>query len=132
MLRELQPIKTMNRAPTQQQRAALGPSQNERKVVVKPVSTRAQRRAFLEFPWTLYRDDPNWIPPLRSDQKEMVGFARHPFYERNRAQAFLAYRGDEICGRIVAIVNVEHIQRYNDPRGFFECRNDQEAASASV
>ena len=42
-------------------------------LVMKPGSTRWERKAFLEFPWTLYRDDPNWIPPLCSDQKEMVG-----------------------------------------------------------
>ena len=96
-------------------------------VVVKPVSTRRQRKVFLEFPWTLYRDDPNWIPPLRSDQKEMVGDARHPFYERNRSQTFLTYRGGEVCGRIAAILNVGHIEQYNDPRGFFgffECRDE--------
>jgi len=100
-------------------------------VVVKPVSTCGQRNAFLEFPWTLYRGDPNWIPPLRIDQKEMVGFARHPFYRRNRSQTFLAYRGREVCGRIAAILNVGHVERYNDPRGFFgffECRDDAEAA----
>ena len=102
-------------------------------LVVKPVVTRRQRKAFLEFPWTLYRDDPNWIPPLRGDQKEMVGYARHPFYEHNRVQTFLAYRGSEVCGRIAAIVNVGHIERYNDPRGFFgffECRDDQEVSNA--
>jgi len=102
-------------------------------VLVKPVLTRGQRRAFLEFPWTLYRDDPHWIPPLRGDQKELVGFANHPFYQRNRAQTFLAYRGTEICGRIAAILNVGHIERYHDPRGFFgffDCHDDQEAANA--
>ncbi len=63
----------------------------------------------------------------------MVGYARHPFYERNRSQTFLAYRDGEICGRIAAILNVGHIERYNDPCGFFgffECRDDQEAANA--
>ncbi len=102
-------------------------------VVVKPVASWREQRAFLRFPWTLYRDDPNWIPPLRSDQKEMVGFARHPFYEQNRSQTFLAYRGAEICGRIGAILNGGHIERHSDPRGFFgffECRDDQEAADA--
>jgi GNAT superfamily N-acetyltransferase len=102
-------------------------------LVVRPVVTGRERKAFLEFPWTLYRDDPNWIPPLCGDQKEMVGYARHPFYGRNRSQTFLAYRGSEVCGRIAAIVNVGHVERYNDPRGFFgffECRDDQEAANA--
>jgi GNAT superfamily N-acetyltransferase len=101
-------------------------------LVVKPVSTRREKKDFLEFPWTLYRGDPNWIPPLRTDQKEMVGYSPSPFYERNRGQTFLAYRGGEVCGRIEAILNVGHIERYSDPRGFFgffECRDDQEAAN---
>ncbi|NLX99972.1 MAG: GNAT family N-acetyltransferase [Rhodopirellula sp.] len=103
------------------------------KVFVKPASSRYERKAFLDFPWTLYRDDPNWVPPLRADQREMVGFANHPFYERSRSQTFLAYRDGEVCGRIAAILNVGHIERYNDPRGFFgffECCDDQEAANA--
>lgn len=102
-------------------------------VVIRPVSTRRERKAFLEFPWTLYRDDPLWVPPLRADHKEMVGFSRHPFYERNRVQTFVAYQGGEVCGRIAAILNVGHVERYDDPRGFFgffECRDDQDAANA--
>lgn len=102
-------------------------------IVVRPVSTRREQTAFLGFPWMLYRGDPNWVPPLRGQQREIVGFGQHPFYHRNRAQAFLVYRGGELCGRIVAILNVGHIQRYNDPRGFFgffECRDDQKAADA--
>ena len=102
-------------------------------LLVKPVSTRRERKAFLEFPWTLYRDDPNWIPSLRGDEKEMVGYASHPFYELNRSQTFLAYRGRDVCGRIAAILNVGHVDRYDDPRGFFgffECRDDQKAARA--
>ena len=80
----------------------------------------------------MYRDDPNWIPPLRGDQKEMVGYKPHPFYARNSIQTFLAYRGGEVCGRIAAILNQGHIAQYNERRGFFgffECVDDQEAAN---
>jgi GNAT superfamily N-acetyltransferase len=88
-------------------------------IVVQPVTSRRQRKLFLQFPWTLYRGDPNWIPPLRSNQREMVGYARHPFYEKNDIQTFLAYRSGEVCGRIAAILNRGHIERYNEQRGFF-------------
>ncbi|HOM19137.1 MAG TPA: GNAT family N-acetyltransferase, partial [Thermoguttaceae bacterium] len=102
-------------------------------VVVKPVQTRQEKRAFLNFPWTLYKDDPYWIPPLRIDQKEMVNYKPHPFYIRNEIQTFLAYRRGEVCGRIAAIINHGHNERYNERRGFFgffECVDDQEAAKA--
>jgi GNAT superfamily N-acetyltransferase len=101
-------------------------------LVVQPVSTRHQRRQFLSFPWRLYRGDPNWVPPLRVDQREMVGYRSHPFYQHNEIQTFLAYRNGEVCGRIAAILNRGHIERFDDRRGFFgffECVDDQEVAT---
>lgn len=100
---------------------------------VQPVVTRRQRREFLQLPWRLYRDDPNFIPPLRSEQKQLVGYASHPFYARNSAQTFLAYRGGEPCGRIAAIHNQVHLETHREQRGFFgffECADDQQVADA--
>ena len=48
------------------------------------------------------------MPPLRLNQKELLGFKRHPFYERNKIQNFLATRNGIPCGRISAIVNRPH------------------------
>ena len=99
---------------------------------IQRVTTGRQKKQFLQFPWKLYRDDPNWIPPLRADQKQLVGYKPHPFYARNAVQTFLAYRGEEVCGRIAAILNQGHIVQHNDRRGFFgffDCFDDQEAAN---
>ena len=101
-------------------------------LVVEPVTTRRRRKQFLLLPWALYRDDPYWIPPLRRNQQELVGYRPHPFYERNRVQTFIARRGDEVCGRIAAILNQEHIDYHDDRRGFFgffECVDDREVAA---
>jgi len=102
-------------------------------LVVKPVSGRRDKKLFLQFPWTLYRDDPHWVPPLRANQKELVGFRPHPFYAENEAQTFLAWRSGEVCGRIAAILNRRHNEHYGEQRGFFgffDCRDDAEAAHA--
>ncbi|MHC4404048.1 MAG: GNAT family N-acetyltransferase [Planctomycetota bacterium] len=102
-------------------------------LVVKPVTSRRERGRFLKLPWRLYRDDPNWVPPLRSDQKEMVGFRKHPFYRKNEIQTFLAYRSGDACGRIAAILNHDHNENHGEQRGFFgffECVDDQEVANA--
>ncbi len=99
---------------------------------IQRVATRRQQKQFLEFPWTLYRGDPNWIPPLRGNQRELVGYKPHPFYACNAVQTFLALRGGEVCGRIGAILNQGHNVQYHERRGFFgffECRDDQEAAN---
>ncbi|RIK78139.1 MAG: N-acetyltransferase [Planctomycetota bacterium] len=88
-------------------------------VVVAPVAARSEQKLFLEFPWRHYRGDPNWVPPLRQNQKELVGFAWHPFYDDAQSQAFLATRGGEVCGRILALVNHAHNRYYDEKRGFF-------------
>lgn len=100
---------------------------------VEPVSGRKQQRQFMQLAWDLYRDDPNWIPPLRQYQKELLGYAKHPFHEFADVQTFLAYRDDRPCGRIAAIVNHAHNQRYDEKRGFFgffESEDDPAVASA--
>jgi hypothetical protein len=100
---------------------------------IKEVTTRGERKQFLHLPWQLYRDDPNWVPPLRRNQKEMVNFAKHPFYVENEIQTFLAFRDGQPCGRVAAIINHAHNERYSEKRGFFgffESVDDQEVASA--
>ena len=102
-------------------------------VQIKPVETRRQQRAFIQLAWDLYRNDPNWIPPLRQNLKELLGFVRHPFHEFADMKTFLAYRGDRICGRIAAIVNHAHNEKYDERRGFFgffECEQDEEVSQA--
>ena len=102
-------------------------------VAVTPVRSRQDKKRFLEFPWFHYRGDPNWIPPLRQNQKELVGYARNPFYEDNEIQTFLATRSGQVCGRIAAILNRGHNERFDERRGFFgffECVDDQTVAGA--
>jgi GNAT superfamily N-acetyltransferase len=101
-------------------------------LTVRAVSTRRERRDFLGFPWKLYRNDPVWVPPLRQNQKELVGYCHHPFFEKNLIQTFLAYRGGEVVGRVAAIINWGHVERFNERRGyfgFFESIDDQEVAN---
>jgi hypothetical protein len=102
-------------------------------VTVKPVESRSEQKRFVRLPWGIYRDDPCWMPPLIQAQEELLGFRRHPFYEKSRSRSFLASRGGRDVGRITAIVNAGHIERYGERRGFFgffECADDPSAARA--
>lgn len=101
-------------------------------VEVIPVQSRREQREFLSYPWKLYRDDPNWIPPLRRNQRELAGFVPHPFYETAEIQTFVARRNGQTVGRIGAILNHAYNQEFSsDPLGFFgffESVNDQQVA----
>src|SRR5688572_6494968 len=89
------------------------------KLVIKPVETSREKKQFLLLPWQIYRGDPNWVPPLRTTQKELVGYAHHPFYDDAEGQTFLALHDGKPVGRILALVNHAHNRQYNEKRGFF-------------
>lgn len=102
-------------------------------IVVQPVQTKSDQRTFVDFPWTLYADDPNWVPPLRDNQRRLLGYKHHPFHEIAEVQTFLARRNGQVCGRVAAILNHAHNKTYNERRGFFgffESINDQQVADA--
>jgi len=102
-------------------------------VVVEPVESRSQQKRFLRLPWRIYAADPCWMPPLLHSQEELLGFRPHPFYEKSKCRSFLARRGDRDVGRITAIINAGHNERYGEQRGFFgffESEDDPAAAQA--
>ena len=100
--------------------------------VIQIESARDKKR-FLQLPWLLYKNDPYWIPPLWGEQKELVNYAKCPFYEKNECQTFLATKDGQVVGRIAAILNRGHIERYKENIGFFgffESVDDTEVSHA--
>ncbi len=98
---------------------------------IRPVSGRADQKAFLNLAKKIYANDPNWIPPIWSVQEGLVGFKKHPFWEFSRGRALIAVQNGETVGRILAVVNDRHNERYNEKRGFFgffECIDNQQVA----
>jgi hypothetical protein len=57
-------------------------------IEVQPVATKQQKKQFFHLPWQLYRGDPNWVPPLRQNQWELLNYKPHPFYDEAEIQTF--------------------------------------------
>ena len=98
-----------------------------------PVSNKRQFRRFIMLPWKLYRDDPNWVPPLILDQKKLLDRKKNPFYAHSAAEFFLAVRNGEVVGRIAALVNDNHNKFHEEQTGFlgfFESIEDYEVTHA--
>ena len=60
----------------------------------------------MELIWRIYKGDPNWIPPIRMNQEELVGFRPHPFYENAKCRAFILKKNGDVIGRIVGDATV--------------------------
>jgi len=61
-------------------------------VTVTPVASAADRRAFVELPFRLYRDDPSWVPPLKAEVHGLINPRENPWFEHGEAQYFLSVR----------------------------------------
>jgi hypothetical protein len=83
-------------------------------IKVAPVQDDAALREFLRLPWRLYQDDPYWVPPILSHQRDFLDKNRGPFFEFGEAQYFLAYVDGKPAGRISAHVNRLH-DEYHGP-----------------
>jgi len=48
-------------------------------LTIKQVKTRSELMDFINFPWQIYKNDPNWVPPLRLQMKEKLNRKKNPF-----------------------------------------------------
>ena len=102
---------------------------------VRPISGRRDRNRFIEVPYRLRRDDPQWVPPLRFERRQFLDPAKNPWFEHAEAQLFLCERDGEAVGRISA--HIDH--RWDEYQGggdgmfgFFDCNDDPDVARALI
>ncbi len=94
---------------------------------------KAQVKRFVELPHRLYKDCPQWVPPLYIDAYAQLNRKKHPFHEHSDVDFFLAVRDGRDVGRIAAIENKPFNKYHNTKKAdfyFFECENNLEAANA--
>ena len=74
-------------------------------LVIRPVLTARDRRAFVDLPFRLYRDDPNWVPPLKREALELITPEKNGWFSHAEAQLFLAERDRRVVGRVSAHID---------------------------
>lgn len=102
-------------------------------IEITQVGSRAERDAFIKFPWRIYANDPAWVPPLLVERREFLDRAKHPFYEHGDAAHFLAHSGGEIIGRIMASDDPKYNALHETNVGcfgMFEAIDNEEVANA--
>jgi GNAT superfamily N-acetyltransferase len=104
-----------------------------RALEIRPIASKRDLNTFIKLPWRLYRNEPNWVPPLLFDRKRFFDRERNPFFKHAEVEFFVAWRGDEPVGRITAHID-RHFKEFQHHEwgmfGFFECENDPEVAAA--
>ena len=88
---------------------------------ILPVETRRDISRFIDVPWHIYDPDehPQWVPPLRSQVRDLLDARKNPFYQRAAIKMWIAMDGDRPVGRIAAVENRAHNMFHDDRVGFF-------------
>jgi len=87
-------------------------------VDVREVVSPADLKTFISVPWALYRDDPNWVPPLKIERKEALS-DKNPWFGHARWKAWVAWRDGIPVGRISAQIDDLYLERHDAQTGFF-------------
>lgn len=98
-----------------------------------PINKKKDIIRFIKSQWLFYKNDPNFVPPIITEEYKNFDKVKNPLYEHADYQLYLAENEGKIVGRIAAIENRLHNEIHHDNVGFFgffECINDQNVANA--
>lgn len=98
---------------------------------VRLVQSTADLRAFIRLPYALYRSDPNWVAPLRSEQWAQFDPRKNPMLAHCEYALFLVEQAGRVVGRVSAFTDRLALEHWGQPIGLFgsyECVDDPQAA----
>ena len=99
------------------------------------VKNPKQLKQFVTFPFKLYKECPYWVPPIIKDEIETLDATKNPVFKNAKANYFLAYKNNEIVGRIAIIINHLEIKEQNKKKvrfGWFDVVDDIEVTKALI
>ena len=102
-------------------------------ITIKEAVTKKEMTAFVKFPFSLYKDNKYWVPPIIADELESFDKTKNPVFENAEAYFYLAYKNNVIVGRISAIINwgeVNDQQKKKVRFGWFDVIDDIEVTKA--
>ena len=81
-------------------------------IKIKKVATRSERRAFVNFPLWLYRDNKHYAPLFYQDEKALLSEKTNLYSDYTKSEFYLAYdQKGKVVGRVGAIVNYADIEK---------------------
>lgn len=102
-------------------------------VEVRQVEDRRGLGRFIRFPFSLYRGNRYWVPPLLMDEWNTLDSRKNPAFKHCRTAFFMAHRDRRPVGRVVAIINDRYIEKWKNRHcrfGWLDFVDDPEVSRA--
>ncbi len=88
-------------------------------IQLKEVSSLRELKQFVSFLYSLYQDNPYWVPPLHFDELHSLRKDKNPAFDFCEAKYWLACKNGKIVGRIAGIINHKYNERWNQKAARF-------------
>jgi len=108
-------------------------SVKSRSIIIKEVVNKKQLRAFIDFPYRLYKGNRYYVPQLKKDIEDTFNKNKNPAFEFCESRFWLAYKEDNVVGRIAGIINYAFIEKWKNKYmrfGWIDFEEDEEIAKA--
>lgn len=104
-------------------------------VTIKKVTTKREMKRFIRFNYELYKDNPYSVPDLYDDMLNTFNKKKNATFEFCEAEYFLAYKDEQLVGRVAAIINNRANQTWNKREvrfGWIDFTDDTEVSEALI
>ncbi|EAQ42053.1 GNAT family N-acetyltransferase [Polaribacter sp. MED152] len=98
-------------------------------ISIKEVTTKSEMKQFVLFPFSIYKDNDYWVPPIIKDEIANFDANKNPVFKNADARFFLAYKNNKIVGRVIAIINWYEVNKQKIKKmrfGWFDVIDDIE------
>jgi len=98
-------------------------------ISIKKMTTKKEMKQFVTFPFSLYKNNKYWVPPIIKDEVDNFNPAINPVFKNADAEFFVAVRDHKIVGRVVAIINWFEVEKQQIKKmrfGWFDVIDDIE------
>ena len=102
-------------------------------ITLKEMSTKKEMKQFVKFPFSIYKNNPYWVPPIIKEELEVLNKENNPAFETAEARFFVAIKDGEIVGRVAAIINWYEVKEQQIKKmrfGWYDVIDDLEVSKA--
>ena len=100
-------------------------------IQLQEIHTKKEMKQFVKFPFSLYKNNKYWVPPIIKDEIASFDKTKNPVFEYANARFFIALKNNQIVGRIVAIINSYEVEKQHIKKmrfGWFDVIDDIEVS----
>ncbi len=104
-------------------------------IKLQEIKTKKEMKQFVLFPFSLYKDNKYWVPPIINDEIASFDKTKNPVFEQANASFFVARKNNKIVGRVAAIINTYEVNQQNIKKmrfGWFDVIDDIEVSKALI